>query len=294
MTYHPQEEERAIGRITSVSGITAYEAKQKALLMIRQGRYQPGSKLDKVIKLLSTGGVFFEEQIIELTGAKKRTLQKYRKRGYIDLLPAPIKLSELIKKPRVYALGPIGLALAELQNQLVPTGYLKSSHDRITHDVLCNQLYYRIYQAAKQSGYVAILKGKYEACLHNQKGQAILEPDSMIILAREEEKHHLLIEYHNEDFSSRAREKIRKYEQIARSRYWQNQWHLDSFPPILIATTHRAPATGYNEQIKKYLEGAGIKCRYLLKSLKKLLDPTDNTLQWLDLEKNRTVNLLEI
>ncbi len=194
MTYHPKDEETTIGRIAKMSTITPYEAKQQALLMVRKGRYKPGSKLDKVIQLLSTGGVFLEEQVIELTGAKKRTLQKYRKKGYIDLLPAPLKLSELISKPRVYALGPIGLALAELQNKLVPTGYLKSSYDRVTHDVLCNVVYYHIYKAAKQMGYVAILKGKYEATIHNRKGQATLEPDSMIILAREEEEYHFLIE----------------------------------------------------------------------------------------------------
>ena len=240
------------------------------------------------------GGVFLEEQVIELTGAKKRTLQKYRKKGYIDLLPAPIKLSELMSKPRVYALGPIGLALAELQNELVPTGYLKSSHDRVTHDVLCNLVYYQIYQAAKQIGYVAILCGKYEATIHNRKGQAVLEPDSMVILAREEEQHHFLIEYHNEDNSSRAGEKIRKYEHVYQEGYWRDQWHVKTFPPILIATTHRAPATGYNDEIKKYLQGAGVKCTYLLKSLKKLRDGSQSPLVWLNLEKNRSVNLLKI
>ncbi|MGB0387552.1 MAG: replication-relaxation family protein [Ardenticatenaceae bacterium] len=293
MTYNPKKENATIGRITSVSTVTPYEAKQEALLMVRKGRYKPGTKLDKVIKLLSTGGVFLEEQVIELTGAKKRTLQTYRKKSYIDLLPAPLKLSELISKPRVYALGPVGLALAELQNELVPTGYLKTSHDRVTHDVLCNMVYYQIYQAAKQIGYVAILKGKYEATIHNKKGQPILEPDSMVILKKGEEEHSFLIEYHNENYSSRAGEKIRKYEHIYKEGYWR-QWHVETFPPILIATTHRAPAMGYNEEIKKHLKGEGLRCTYLIKPLRALLDGSKSPLMWLNLEKNRKVNLLKI
>ncbi len=295
MTYRPFDSITTTGRVTKPSNITPYEAKQEALLMMRSGRYKPGTKFDRVVQLLSTGGVFLEEQIISLTGAKKRTLQTYRKKGYIDLLPVPLKLGSLINKPRVYALGPIGLALAELQNELVPTGYLKSTHDRVTHDVLCNLVYYQIYEAAKKIGYMAILRGKYETTIHNKKNQPILEPDSMVILTKEgeEKEYPFLIEYHNENYSSRAAEKIRKYEYVYQEGYWRSQWHVNRFPPILIATTHLAPATGYDEEIKKHLIGAGVKCTYLLKSLKKLLDGSESSLIWLDLEKNKTINILK-
>lgn len=296
MAYDPKKEETTTGRITRVSTITPYEAKQEALLMVRSGRYKPGTKLDKVINLLKTGGVFLEEQVIELTGAKKRTLQNYRKRGYIDLLPVPLKLGSLIDRPRVYALGPIGLALAELQDELIPKGYLKTSHDRVTHDVLCNLVYYKLYLASKEHELTAILHSKYEATIHNKKGQPILEPDAMIVLRHEitEEEKVFLVEYHNENHSSRAAKKIRKYEHVYREGYWRSQWHVDRFPPILIATTHRAPATGYDEEIKKHMRGAGVKCTYLLKSLKQLLDDTQSPLVWLDLEKNKTINILKI
>ena len=296
MTYHPKTKRLNLGKVSKVKQIEPYEAKRQALLMVRGGRYRPGTLLDKVIQLLSTGGVFLEEQIMELTGASKRTLQNYRHKSYIDLLPAPFKLGSLIEKPRVYTLGPIGLALAELQNELIPTGYLKTSHDRVTHDVLCNLVYYRIYEAALAYGYVAILRGKYETTIHNKKNQPILEPDSMVILTKEgqESKYPFLIEYHNEDNSSRAAEKIRKYEHVYQEGYWRNQWHLDSFPPILIATTHRAPAVGYNNEIQKHLRGAGLRCTYLIKPLRTLLDGSQSALAWLNLEKNKTINLLKI
>ena len=233
---------------------------------------------------------------MQLTGASKRTLQNYRRKNYIDLLPAPSKLGTLINKPRVYTLGPIGLALAELQNELVPTGYLKSSHDRVTHDVLCNLVYYGIYEAALKYGYVAVLRGKYETTIHNKKNQPILEPDSMVILTKEgsEREYPFLIEYHNEDKSSRAAEKIRKYEHVYRSGYWRSQWGVDTFPPILVATTHLAPATGYSDEIKRHMKGEGLRCTYLMKSLRHLLDKNQSPLDWHDLERNKKTNLLKI
>lgn len=295
MTYDPKRKRLNPGKITKIKQVEPHEAKREALLMVRQGRYKPGTLLDKVIQLLSTGGVFLEKHVMELTGIKKRTLQTYRKKNYVDLLPVPLKLGALIEKPRVYTLGPIGLALAELQNKLIPIGYLKSSHDRITHDVLCNLVYYQIYEAAPSLGYGAVLRGKYEITIHNKKNQPILEPDSMVILSKEgeEKEYPFLIEYHNENYSSRAAEKIRKYEHVYQEGYWRSQWNLDKFPPILIATTHHAPAMGYSEEIQKHLRGAGLKCTYLIKSLEKLLDPASDDLIWFDLEKNREFDLLQ-
>lgn len=295
MTYNPKSKILKLGKIAKVKQIEPYEAKRIALLMIRRGQYRPGTLLDKVIKLLSTGGVFPEKQIMELTEVSRRSLQNYRQKGYIDLLPAPIKLASLIEKPRIYTLGPIGLALAKLQDKLIPTGYLNITHDRITHDVLCNLVYYKIYLASRKYNLTAILHSRYEATIQNRKGQPILEPDAMITLQSEDGTEiKILVEYHNENYSSRAGEKIRKYEHVYREGYWRSQWHVDRFPPILIATTHMAPVTGYDEQIKLHMRGAGLKCTYLMKSLKKLLDDSDSPLDWFDLEKKRNANLLQM
>lgn len=304
MSYNPiqrQQETKpgSIGSVAKVVQISPYEAKQQALYLLRSNRLNPGTILSNVIDLLATAGVYPEDQLMELTTASRRTLQRYRKKGYLDLVVTPHKLTKLFKeKLKIYCLGPIGLALAELRHGLVPTGYLKQGTDRITHDVLCNKVYYHLYQAARQVGYSAILKGKYEATIHSRTGQPILEPDSMVILAKEEENNEasgkeqiFLIEYHNEDFGSRAAEKVRKYEDIYREKLYR-QWHTLKMPPILVVTTHRAVAVGYKETIDTRRGGAGINCTYLIKSLRTFLDQSQSPLVWLNLVTNKEVHLL--
>ena len=294
-----------------VAKMSSYEAGcplgQEALYLMRTNRVNPGTILSNVIDLMATAGVWPEDELMELTTASRRTLQRYRKKGYLDLVVTPHKLTDVLedgwrpsgeKKLKIYCLGPIGLALAELKHGLIPKGYLSQGVDRVTHDVLCNLVYYHLYKAASEQNYFAILKSKYEATLHNHKGQPILEPDAMIVLQHEVTGEGsakiFVVEYHNENFRSRAGKKIRKYEHIYREGYWRDQWNVETFPPILIVTTHRAPATGYNEEIQKHLQDEGLKCTYLIKSLKKLLDGSQSPLVWLNLEKNRPVNLLEI
>lgn len=185
-----------------------------------------------------------------------------------------------------------------LQGQnLILKGYLESKVDRVTHDVLCNLTYYKLHLASREHKLTAILFSKYEATIHNKKGQPILEPDAMIVLQDEtQQETKFLVEYHNENFSSRAGRfaKIRKYEHIYREGYWEDQWHVETFPPILIVTTHRAPAVGYNNEIQKHLKGEGVRCTYLIKPLRTLLDGSKSPLVWLNLEKNRSVNILKI
>ncbi len=290
--YDPNEKTSTLGRLSSPSKITPYEAKQEALLLLRRGRLKPGTKLAKVMALLATGGVFLEEHLIELTSAKKRTLQRYRQKGYLDLLPTPPKLEKLIKDARVYALGPIGLALGELQHEVVPTGYLSTTTDRVTHDVLCNLVYYHLYKTGQTKGFTAILKGKYEVRIHNRKGMAMLEPDACIILRGKDYERHFLVEYHNENFSGRAAEKIQKYEYVYKDCDWKAQWEVKRFPPILIVTTHSPVAHGYKKDIEERQVGRGVRCRYLIKPLRTLLEQSQSPLFWLDLDKNKTINIL--
>ena len=300
MTYDPdkttQAKKRGAGRLADVPKISTYEAKQEALLMIRRGRFSPKTKLYHVVALLGTTGVLIQEHLLILCKISERSLRRYREQGILDVVPTPRAIQERLGDKRIWTLGPIGLQLAKLHLELVPTGYLESQIDNITHDVLCNLVYVKTYQAAQRKGYTAILKSRYEASLKDFRQTQILQPDAMIILRHETtgKMRHFVVEYHNEDFSSRATEKIRKYEHVYREGYWEDQWHLDTFPTILIATTHRAPAAGYKENIELRQKGVGVRCTYLLKSLKKLLDPTDDTLLWLDFEKDRPVNLLEI
>ena len=301
MTFNPEldisNKKRGIGRLAPVRKITTYEAKQEALHMLRSGQVKAKTKLRSVLMLLGTTGVLLEEQLLDLTGVSERTLRRYRQKSLLDVVPTPIKLTNLLSEERrIWTLGPIGTALTEMLHGqgLIPTGYLSSRLDRATHDVLCSLVYYHLYCAAKQKGYTAILKSKYEATLHNRKGQPVLEPDAMVIL-RQPEMDDLLftIEYHNEDFASRAAEKVRKYENIYQDGLY-TQWQTKKMPPILIVTTHRAVAVGYKEIIDTRLTGAGVRCTYLIKPLRTFLDKTQSPLVWLNLATNKTISLLKL
>lgn len=289
---------RGVGRTAEIEQINAHEAKQRALQMLSSGKVRTNSKLRNTCLLLGTTGVLLEEQILELIGLTRRTLQRYRKKRILDVVPTPINLSKVLKEEhRIWTLGPIGTVLAEMLQgkDLIPKNYLESKVDRVTHDVLCNSVYYKIHLASREHRLTAILFSRYEATIHNKKGQPILEPDAMIILQDETQQEiKFLVEYHNENFGSRAGEKIRKYEHIYREGYWKDQWNVEAFPPILIVTTHRAPAVGYNEEIKKHLKGEGLKCSYLIKPLRALLDGNKSPLVWLNLEKNRSINILKM
>ncbi len=286
------------GIVPKTSKMSSYEAKQEALHLMRTNRVNYGTILSNVIDLLATAGVWTEDQLMELTTASRRTLQRYRQKAYLDLTSGHHQVTSLFaeRNLKVYCLGPIGLAIAEIKYGLIPTGYLQQKTDRVTHDLLCNQVFYHLYQECAPLQYVAILKGKYEATLHDEKGRPILEPDAMIILRHEitgKEKV-FLVEYHNENFSSRAAEKVRKYEYIYRKADWQDRWNVESFPTLLIATTHRAPALGYREDIEQRKKGMGIKCKYMIKSIAKLLDGSESRLHWLDLEQNRFIDILKV
>lgn len=303
MSYNPkirkdEKRVRGAGYVPKVNKISAYEAKQEALHLMRTNRVNPGTTLSNVVDLLAEAGVWTEDQIMELTSASRRTLQRYRQKAYLDLAIPRYQATSLFEKRnlKVYCLGPIGLAIAEMKYGIIPKGYLQEKTDLVTHDLLCNQIYYHLYLDAASHKYVAILKGKYSATLHDKKGRPILEPDAMIVLRHEvtgEEKV-FLVEYHNEDFSSRAAEKVRKYEYIYENADWRDRWNVETFPTILISTTHLAPAHGYKEDIDQRKVGMGVKCRYMIKSIAKLMSGEGGRLRWVDLEHNQFFNILEI
>lgn len=300
MTYDPKKNtksaRRGAGRPASLVKMSTYEAKQEALLMIRRGLVKPSSKLYQIIALLGTAGVLTQEHLLELGNISTRTLGRYRKKGILDIVPTPRTINELLKARRVWALGPIGQQLSKMQLEVVPTGYLESQIDNISHDVLCNNVYVEVLRAVAKKGYTAILKSRYEASLKDFRNSQILQPDAMIILRHDRtgEEKTFVVEYHNEKNSSRASEKIKKYEHVYREGYWEDQWHLDKFPPILIVTTHRAPALGYKKDITQRQLGMGVRCIYLIKPLRTFLDGSQSPLVWLDLEKNKTINLLKL
>lgn len=298
MTFNPDQRAQLkssnVGRLAVLPQITTYEAKQRALLMIRRGRMKPQTKLYHVTELLGTTGILPEEDVLLLGSVTGRTLRKYRKDGILDIAPIPKTVKKHLNPKRLWILGPVGLQLARIQFDLVPSGYLESKIDNITHDVLCNYVYTQLVAATEQTEYTVILKSRYEIALKDFREQQILQPDGMIIVQHKETevRSHYLIEYHNEDSSVRAPGKVKKYEYVYTDVEWEEQWGLTSFPPILIVTTHKAPAVGYQQDIEERSQGVGVRCRYLVKSLKSFLEEKQSPLVWLDLAKKKSVNIL--
>ena len=265
--------------------------------MIRRGRMKPTSKLYNVVGLLGTAGVLPEKDVIEMGLVTKRTLNRYRKDAILDVIPTPPLIREELDPKQLWALGPVGLQLAKIQFDLVPTGYLESKIDNVSHDVLCNCLYTQLYKATKNTFYTAILWNRYEVSLKDYKGIPYLQPDGMITLKGNGKVGHFLLEYHNEDWGGRASEKIKKYEDV-RSSYtkvdWESQWQLPKFPPILVVARHKAVIKGYNEGI----EGrAMLSNTYLINLLDNVLGDIGkkkglgHPMTWHNLRKNELVSL---
>lgn len=260
MPYDPTRQSKikksGTGRLAVLPKINTYQAKQEALHMIRRGRMKPISKLYNVVGLLGTAGVLPEQDVIELGLVTKRTLNRYRKDGILDVVPTPPLIRKELDPKQLWALGPVGLQLARIQFDLVPTGYLESKIDNVSHDVLCNCLYTQLYKALKNTEYTAILWNRYEVSLKDYKGIQYLQPDGMITIKGKGKTGHFLLEYHNEDWGGRVAEKVKKYETAHSDKIdWQSQWQLERFPPVLVITTHKAVGTAYKEKLEGWRIG---------------------------------------
>lgn len=302
MPYDPTRQSKikksGTGRLAVIPKINAYQAKQEALHMIRRGRMKPTSKLYNVVGLLGTAGVLPEADVIELGLVTKRTLNRYRKDAILDVIPTPPLIGQELDPKQLWALGPVGLQLAKIQFELVPTGYLESKIDNVSHDVLCNCLYTQLHKATKNTEYTAILWNRYEVSLVDYKGVPYLQPDGMITLKGNGKVGHFLLEYHNEDWGGRASEKIKKYENLRGNNYtkveWRDQWQLEKFPPILVIARHKAVATGYKEAVE---QRAIIHNEYLINYLSNILgkigerDGLGHPMTWHDLRENKRVLL---
>ncbi len=87
---------------------------------------------------------------------------------------------------------------------------------------------------------------------------------------------------------------MRKYEYIYQKADWRDRWNVPKFPTILIGITHMAPAHGYKQDIDQRQQGMGVKCKYMIKSITKLMKGDDPRLSWLDLERNQFFNILKV
>jgi hypothetical protein len=288
---------RGRGRVAQIAPITSYEAKQRALLILR--KHTLSDEADRVIDLLSASGVMLETHLMTLADVSVGSLKRYRHKHLVDLLPEAPRLHRLLRdheRVRAYTLGPVGQALAEMKNLTFPTGYY-GNVDRITHDALCSLVYYYIEQAATPHGYEVILHNKYEATVYDKEGKPELEPDAMITLQKPgEPKKVYLVEYHNEDFGGRVAGKLHKYETLLGrkdGRGWKKAWQSEVEPTVLAVWTHKTVGDTYQREVRARSLEPGMWTLYLGKSLASLL-AGECPLTWHNLNFNRPANLLTL
>jgi len=267
------------GRKVHLPPMSTQLAQSKAQELLAQGL--PPS-LWRAVELLSMGGVMTAAQM----GISPRTLRRYRDRRVIDRLPhATPTVVETFRQYELpipqkqhalslYALGPVGSVISKQRYAVKPPGgYLSYPLNRIMHDVIVNMIVMRIAQEAIQMGWQAIWMSKYAATLYREK-QAVLEPDALLRLKHPIQGEWLYaVEYHNEDKSTRAVQKIRKYESAHYNGMWAQGWDCEYFPTVLVVYRHVIVGQGYHEAS---LNRANLKGAYYGRSLSRGLEKIDD------------------
>lgn len=273
--------------------LTPHEAKLEAIRLLRDQSISPIA--NKVIDLLAVAGVLTDQQMNTLINVALRSRLRYYKQHILDRLPIHTLDLDALGLPcsYVYALGAVGLEIAALRHDLVPTGYIGYGVHRITHDLLCNQVAISVLQAAAHHGWTPSWRSRYEATVHDDDGRPVLEPDAMLVLeAASGARRQFVVEYHNEDTSRRAATKIAKYERAFRDGNWQQEWGTDVMPLVLVSWTHNAVATGYKAAIEEAAR-LGLRCTYLGKPWSSVIQNSTPGM-WKNFRTGEVVNVLEV
>ncbi len=269
--------------------ITAHEAKRRAMQLLREHRLS--SLANKVMDALAVAGVLSDEQIKSLQPLSDRSLVRYYKRHLLDRLPLhTLELGRYgMSCAQVFTLGMVGVEIAELRHGRVPTGYLGFGIHRITHDLLCNETMIQLCRLAHGRHRFPVWRSRFEATVRDDAGRAVLEPDAMLQV--EQPFGQWVLEYHNEDYSGRAAQKVERYEETYRTGHWQRSWRTETMPAVLVAFTHRAVATGYQEAVREQAS-FGLRCTYLGKPWSSIRKG-DAPHVWQNFYTGEMVNILE-
>jgi hypothetical protein len=265
------------GRPLNVLRMTQAEARQEAMHLLRQGRLQEGTKMRSTIQLLSTAGILPSTTIADLVGVSERTMRRYRRSHLLDRIEVPRRLSAIYSTDTVlYALGPVGQMVGEILYDLIPIGYIGAKQDHVSHDLLCNLVYYAVCKGIKPLGYKAKWYSKYEATIHDREGRPLIEPDAMVIATHPSKPSQtFLIEYHHENFGRRAEGKVLRYEQIFREfrEEWQFKWQTKDAPTLLVVWTHNAVGKGYRKHFEeRHTKQMGLYGQWLGKPLQAFIE----------------------
>jgi hypothetical protein len=244
------------GRKEKLAPMSVQQARLKAESAMASGL---PDCLEDAVNLLTSGGVMSAAQL----GYRSRSLRRYRELRIVDRLP--FNVNETVPKHQEYGLpltdkktdthlfilGPVGIEIAKIRHEITPSdGYMGYSIDRLMHDVIVNELVLRIAAQAMAHGWEPIWVGEKEAILYKEK-QPLVRPDSLIRLAKDGQERVYLLEYHNEDKSTRAADKVQTYERVHTSDVWKKGWNTAEFPPILAAYRQPVVGRGYKDAIEE-------------------------------------------
>lgn len=289
------------GRLSKRPVLTADEAMAKAEELKRKNK---SALAEAVLETLAAVGVMTTRQLMAVTGIKLRSLEKYHHLNWLDWWPLPKGIRAMALPPsrfpqRLYTLGIVGVAYAKVCGWVAETfsGY---NFYRTTHDVLCNQVALELTQYVLTHDGSYEWGGAYESRLYNSDGEVILEPDALLKFSLPNGKFAIYaLEYHNEDDRRRVGDKVARYEgACTQKRELNRYWGTTTMPAVLISFSHKIVLDGYVGVLRE-LGQRQIQCRYLAKSIGKVLDPEDDMTHWHDLNHKafadawRRVNLFD-
>jgi len=234
----------------------------------------------RILDLLSTGGILSRDRLPAVSDRKMREWCNTRlferlsleadevRSNYVELGLGDSKISDL------YLLGPVGVEIATTRHGVMPpAGYQMYTPMRIMHDVAVNEVVMRLAEKIGGLGWTVDWLGKYESTLTDKNGKTILEPDALIRFRKDGKEGGdgaFALEYHNEDWQTRAATKVEKYEKAFLEGNWRDQWEVETFPPVL-AVFHKAiVGVGYQNATQK--GNKKLNCVYYGKPLKSVLE----------------------
>jgi len=247
----------------------------------------------RTLDLLATGGVLSTRWLPPLANRTMREWCGLRLFDRLSLDPVEIQghFSEMgldEKKPTLYTLGPVGVELATIRHDAIPPGgYQAYTSMRVMHDIATNEIILRLADEIGTRGWVVEWLGKYEGVLTDKSGKYnLLEPDGLIRFRKDGYERAFLLEYHNEDWKTRAVSKVEKYEKAFSEGNWREQWEVETFPPVLVVFQKAIVGAGYQSATS----GKKLNCTYYGKTLKAILEGKLD--DWKNINKDKRENIL--
>ena len=160
---------------------------------------------------------------------------------------------------------------------------------RIMHDIASNEVVLRLADVIGEKGWTVDWLGKYESTLVDKNQRTILEPDALVRYrkdGRDGGDGAFLLEYHNEDWQTRAATKVEKYEKAFVEGNWREQWEVETFPPVLVVFLKAIVGTGYQNATR----AKKLNCAYYGKTLKAMLEGKLN--DWTNVATDKKENIL--